>query len=193
MYLIAIWHRQQQIPVPAGQSAVGAPANNMAAGQEQQAPTGLPAAAAAAAGGPSGANAGISPKELLGLVGFGGGSNGNTGQPGAAAAGPVSNTGVPMGMMMGPNMNTVTSNGNPGSGSSQGPMSLMGPGAGHVGDGGGGGGGGGNGPMSMISGLLNNLPLGIKHQINGHLNHFLFCLFEDRTPLALSGSVIVLV
>jgi len=92
---------------------------------------------------------------------------------------------------MGPNMNTVTSNGNPGSGSSQGPMSLMGPGAGHVGDGG--GGGGGNGPMSMINGLLNNLPLGIKHQINGHLNHFLFCLFEGRTPLALSSSVIVLV
>jgi hypothetical protein len=56
--------------------------------------------------------------------------------------------GGPMGMVM-PNMNAA---GPTGGQQSQGPMSLMGPGAGSLGHAGG-------GPMGMISGLLNNLPL----------------------------------
>jgi hypothetical protein len=77
------------------------------------------------------------------------------------SGGPNSNAGASQQQVLGllglgsnPNSNVGTGPGSNTGGPSQGPMSLMGSGAGPVSSG-----GGGNGPMGMVSGLLNNLPL----------------------------------
>ena len=80
--------------------------------------------------------------DLVSIEAYALGLNANSGTPITQGS-----DGGPGGMAM-PNMNGA----GPTGGQSQGPMSLMGPGAGSLGHAGG-------GPMGMISGLLNNLPL----------------------------------
>jgi hypothetical protein len=79
--------------------------------------------------------------DLVSIEAYALGLNANSGTPTTQGSG-----GGPMGMLM-PNMNGA----GPAGGQSQGPMSLMGLGAGPM--------RADNGPMGMITGLLNNLPL----------------------------------